>query len=169
MQLGYYFNIIKHSFAWGMRETGFSFVDSLQGARDEGPADVERANADAQVTHFNERCYLLQAMCVKRRKRWAICQCSFQLGTCRCLQRRLWWHGDEVHEYPVHPKLPTSSQRWKSRWIRPTTVPHWTGLITRIFIFYSVPGVCSILQQGHWTDYQERDVWRCEECLFCNR
>lgn len=52
------------------------------------------------------------------------------------MQCRLWWHGDEVHEYPVHQKLPTSSERWKSTCMWGTTVSHWTGLVTQPFIFF---------------------------------
>lgn len=49
-------------------ETGFYFVDSSQGAREEAPADIERANVDAQVTHFNAHCGLLH-WCVLKHER----------------------------------------------------------------------------------------------------
>lgn len=61
--------------ALGVQETGFYSVDSFQGEREDGPADVERANADAQVTHFNARCDLLQVVCVKTREDLTVCLC----------------------------------------------------------------------------------------------
>lgn len=67
--------MIKQPLARGRQETGFYIVDSFQGAREEGPVDVERANADAQVAHFNAHWNLLQVMYVKTREEWTFCLC----------------------------------------------------------------------------------------------
>lgn len=83
----------------------------FQGAREEGPANLERANADAQVIHCKVL-FVLRHLTVSRQNKWKNRFDCFFLsnltGTCRCMQCRLWWHGDEVHEYSVHQKLPTS-------------------------------------------------------------
>lgn len=82
----------------------------FQGAREEGPANVERANADAQVIALKSLICTAPTSCIqsKWKNRFNRLFLSNSIGTCRCVQCRLWWHGDEVHEYSVHQKLPTS-------------------------------------------------------------
>lgn len=43
-----------------LAKKGVCFVDFFQGAREESPADLERANADAQVINLNTLCVLFQ-------------------------------------------------------------------------------------------------------------